>query len=562
MPVRPERGTLFQRGARYFEMAPAEFFWALLLCAFLFLLLLLNLFRGPIDSDEPQHLHVIWAWTRGLIQYRDVFDNHMPLFQILFAPILAVVGERATVVYWMRLALLPAYFVSGWCTYRIGSVLFSRRAGAWAVILLCLYSAYHSIAVQFRTDNLWSVFWLLCIAVLIGGRLTPQRALVSGLLLGFSFGVSMKSTLLLVSLVISGALTLALLGPKGWRDHSSRPLRCIILFMAGAVLVPGIIAIFFLIKGYWSDFRYCIFDFNLLARSLLPRRTHWLSIFSFPFILLGAGLLLRSGGDPTRNARRAFLLILCGSYLVLLESVWRSVMHQDYLPVYPLIFVLGAAYLIARCEVSFPRPGATISVLVLLAVAEIVWDFAREPIWRDQKPPPGEMLQSVLSMTRPNDYVLDAKGETIFRPRALRAVLETITQRAIARGLLPDDAPERCIATRACVVATIFEDRFSPRTQQFVERNYLPVTSTVRVAGFRLTSLPGDPTRSEFEVTIPAVYRLISPQGNLSGSLDGVPFEKARFLAAGHHVFQSAGSLNGVALIWAQAIDRGFSPFH
>ena len=35
----------------------------------------------PWDSDEPQHLHVVWAWANGLLPYRDVFDNHAPLFQ-------------------------------------------------------------------------------------------------------------------------------------------------------------------------------------------------------------------------------------------------------------------------------------------------------------------------------------------------------------------------------------------------------------------------------------------------------------------------------------------------
>ncbi|TMQ55335.1 MAG: hypothetical protein E6K72_06495, partial [Candidatus Eisenbacteria bacterium] len=35
------------------------------------------------DSDEPQHLHVAWGWTQGLIQYRDLFDNHAPLFHLV-----------------------------------------------------------------------------------------------------------------------------------------------------------------------------------------------------------------------------------------------------------------------------------------------------------------------------------------------------------------------------------------------------------------------------------------------------------------------------------------------
>src|SRR5947208_12458843 len=33
-------------------------------------------FHYRFDSDEPQHLHVAWGWTAGLLQYRDVFDNH------------------------------------------------------------------------------------------------------------------------------------------------------------------------------------------------------------------------------------------------------------------------------------------------------------------------------------------------------------------------------------------------------------------------------------------------------------------------------------------------------
>ncbi len=32
-------------------------------------------------GDEAQHLHVIWGWARGFVQYRDLADNHMPLFQ-------------------------------------------------------------------------------------------------------------------------------------------------------------------------------------------------------------------------------------------------------------------------------------------------------------------------------------------------------------------------------------------------------------------------------------------------------------------------------------------------
>src|SRR2546428_12209874 len=62
-----------------------------------------------VDSDEPQHLHVVWAWANGLLPYRDVFDNHTPLFQALCAPLFKVLGVRPDILIPMRMAMLPIY---------------------------------------------------------------------------------------------------------------------------------------------------------------------------------------------------------------------------------------------------------------------------------------------------------------------------------------------------------------------------------------------------------------------------------------------------------------------
>src|SRR5437762_10194405 len=51
--------------------------------------------RLRVDTDEPQHLHVAWTWTQGLVPYRDAFDNHAPLFHLAMAPLVAAFGERA-----------------------------------------------------------------------------------------------------------------------------------------------------------------------------------------------------------------------------------------------------------------------------------------------------------------------------------------------------------------------------------------------------------------------------------------------------------------------------------
>src|SRR5438105_15602562 len=95
-------------------------------------------FHYRFDSDEPQHLHVAWGWTQGLLQYRDFFDNHTPLFHILFSPLVAWHGERTDILDYMRFAMVPIWFVSLWCVSRIARAFFSPRAGLWAPVLIAL----------------------------------------------------------------------------------------------------------------------------------------------------------------------------------------------------------------------------------------------------------------------------------------------------------------------------------------------------------------------------------------------------------------------------------------
>ena len=67
----------------------------------------LNRFRW--DSDEPQHLHVVWAWANGLLPYRDVFDNHSPLFHWLCWPVFAWLAERPDIVAGFPTIQAPGY---------------------------------------------------------------------------------------------------------------------------------------------------------------------------------------------------------------------------------------------------------------------------------------------------------------------------------------------------------------------------------------------------------------------------------------------------------------------
>src|SRR5436305_7689258 len=140
------------------------------------------LFRYRIGSDETQHLHVIWGWTHGLLQYRDVFDNHMPLFHLLYTPLFVACGERPEVLFLMRLAMVPSCGLVLWSIYRIGCVLFSPRVGLWATVLAGLFPAFFFSSVEFHTATPWTPSWLLPLAVSVEENATRMRPITVGLI--------------------------------------------------------------------------------------------------------------------------------------------------------------------------------------------------------------------------------------------------------------------------------------------------------------------------------------------------------------------------------------------
>src|SRR5437016_12581400 len=108
----------------------------IVLAVFTLVLRAFAFFHYRFDSDDPQHLHVAWGWTAGLVQYRDLFDNHAPLFQLLSAPFLALVGERPDVLLYMRLLMLPLFAVVIGATYILARRMYSTRIAFWSALIL------------------------------------------------------------------------------------------------------------------------------------------------------------------------------------------------------------------------------------------------------------------------------------------------------------------------------------------------------------------------------------------------------------------------------------------
>ncbi len=561
------RSIPWERWATRCELSgPAELKVVCFLFALLVFFKLINTFCYKFDTDEPQHLHVVWGWARGFIQYRDLYDNHMPLFQILFAPIYALLGDRATILLWMRFILLPLGGVVAWATYRIGTLLFSRRVGIWGAILAGFYPGYHFCSLEFRTDNLWAPLWILSVLTLVRYGLTRRSACQAGTLLGLAFAVSMKTTLLLVSVAVAAIFSLWALRPRKLRLPFGELGFRALLFLLTTLLVPGIVILAFVYGGVWPEMRYWVFENNLLP-GFRNHPAWWIVVLplTFPLALAAARLIAQRAPNDVFAERRVFIFLIWAFYAPALWGFWPLVTRQDYLPYQPIAFPLYAAVLLPVADRLGRRFAGPISRTLLgpasVAAGFFVVALLTHPFWANGAKAETDLLRTTLALTKPSDFVMDQKGETVFRQRCFKPVWETLFSQRVRRGLAQDDAPECCIQTRTCVATK--EKEMTERATRFVERYFLSVGTKLYVAGGWLIPSPDNPASNTFETAIPADYMIVSADGlAVAGTLDGTAYAgESRALSRGRHEFVLAGGPRPLAVFWTQAVERGFTPF-
>ena len=518
------------------------------------------IYHARIDSDEPQHLHVAWGWTQGFLQYRDLFDNHTPLFHLLMAPLVSLVGERPDIVVVMRWTVVPLFLVSLWRTWQLGCALYSTQAGIWAAILTAFSPKFFLVAGQFRSDDLWVALWLIVLVVLVKRGVSYKRSLVAGVFIGAAIATSLKTTVLLLGGWMG---LLAVMIIRRMTGRTTPLARLTLVFLgaaAGALLVPGLIVAFYIHKHALGSLLY-----GTVFHNYVPRLGHWkhhtAQLLFGPELLalaLIAFLLWKTAPSPRVAERRVFVIISGGTYLALLVSFWPLLAPESFLPVYPIasLAIAGSLcsisdkHLLVRCPAN--------AILTTIAAVEIVTICALSPPWINGTIAEEALLRDVLRLTTRADYVMDGKGETVFRRRPFYSIFEHITRTRIALHLTGDSLVRDLVRTDTCVVTSFHP--FKRSDIRFIRRNYLPV-GPLSVAG-QFISLDASSHSAEFLVEIPADYDIVTPTGSFRGALDQTEYRGPRFLAAGLHRLTSESNTGLVAAVWARAIDRGYTPFN
>jgi hypothetical protein len=499
-------------------------------------------FRYRFDSDEPQHLHVAWGWTVGLLQYRDLFDNHAPLFHMAMAPLLRLLGERADILLYMRAPMIVLWLLVTFATFAIGRRLYDVRVAVWATLLLNVFPTFFLKSLEFRTDNLWNACWMVAVAALVLSPRSIPLFFLSGLLFGCALSISLKTSLLLFTLAAAGVITYFLcLRERG----TGIRVRHLMALAAGLVIVPSLIVAYFVWRGAWTEFVYCVFRFNgtvALTRSpvvvWLPRALY------IPAMVVLINKAWKYRGTTT--IWRFFFGVATGIFILTLGGFWILISPRDLLPFLPFVSIFLAATLTRR-------PYAA-TVLAALAIACLVstgyyaaWlaNRTREFI---------TMENQLLRLTRIGDPVIDYKGELIYRRRPYYFILEYITRNAIAHGLINDTVPEDLVRMQ-CHVAQADGTQWPERARDFMIANYIDL-GRLRASGQWLKS------DGSFTIAVPGDYVILRKSGEAGGFLDGTPYHGPRLLTAGTHIFKGAHEGERLACLWAPAFARGFSPFH
>ena len=518
----------------------------------------------PWDSDEPQHLHVVWAWVNGMLPYKDVFDNHAPLFQALSAPIFALFGERADIVTAMRWAITPIAVLVLLMTYRLGRRLFSRRVALWGTVLAACFPDLYSKLNEYRPDLLWAAVWLVLLAILTGGKLTPRRLFWGGFVLGIGFAISMKTSFLLMTLLLAG--TIVWLVRPMIPELRSRPQGAARLFyfiapVIGALIVPLAVAAFFAWKGALGQMYYCVIIHNITYGanqwSLFLHRVPDLRFWLFIPMIAGGIWLAKAVANRDIALQRLFFMSVTGLYCPLLFGFWPLISKQDFLSFFPIFILVLTSPLVGISEWIRSKTALPAYLLpAFIALSELSCMVSARPPLKPTNQTNLAIVSDALKLTHPGETVLDAKGQTIYRPRPFYYVFEQITREKVERGELRDDAPERLTANRTPVVVS--SNWLAAATGQFVSQNYVPVGSVLVLGKKIFTDSDG---HVAFDVVIPAKYTIIGANGLVTGTLDGIRLNGSRNLSPGPHDLVLAVPNAPVFVIWSRAFEKGFSPF-
>ena len=429
--------------------------------------------------------------------------------------------------------MMPLFVLSIALVWLMAHRLFDTRTAFWAAALAAITPPFFLGSLEYRTDDLWIVCWLAALAITMSNMKPIPKSIFGGLALGLAAGVSMKTTLFVAAITVAGALTPLLMWNRGTRRTFGQIARWVAIFTVCVAIVPVTIGGAFAAAGAWRSFQYGVFGHNVF-----PFEHAYRLLFFGPLYFVVRAIATRiakSEGDDLVIRKRLFLFLAASVYLVILVTFWPMTSAESYLPFYPVAAILVAPLLLRSQKVLVPAT---------LAAALIVSTIVTARPWRNDAAAEVQIVETVLTLTSPDEPVMDLKGESVFRHRPWYFALEAITNVKLRLGNIRDDIAAALVRSRTHVVVSA---SLPPTSRRFVEANYVP-WGIVRVAGIRLGRIS---TRMHFRIAVPGTYIVISSGHSVTAQIDGHDASSGVDLVAGDHYVASVEPLENATIIWS-----------
>jgi hypothetical protein len=338
---------------------------------------------------------------------------------------------------------------------------------------------------------------------------------------------------------------------------------------AGMVIPPAATVSYFAWKGAFWIMYYCVILHNIvpgLKRWGAFSLHQWYYPLSLPLMACFGWLIFRQTPEARLAIRRTIILLTPWIYGSLLLSYWPDITREDDLPYVPLtpltaIALLTLAGALVRSEKW--RSYFWTYGLPALAACNLAFTWSHANLREDRMRVTTHNIADVLTLTRPLDYVMDDKGDYVFRRRAYYWVLEPLTKARVRLGLIRDNVPDAMIGTGTKLCSLVC-GRAGSVLQQFILANYLPFdmqTRDMAVLGKGIGAADVGGT-FHFEVVIPQTYAVVTENGRLAGMLDGKPYTQPVWLATGKHQFVRTSGGGRISIFLAEAYAKGYMPHY
>ena len=239
----------------------------------------------------------------------------------------------------------------------------------------------------------------------------------------------MKTTFLLLTVLVAG-FVVWLLQFAGGRTRESPPkpltylISCFLASIAGALIAPLLVVLFFAFKGALPQLYYCVIAHNLTSGGvpwqLIIRKIWDVRFWLFIPTIAGGLWLAKRDAQPDSGRLRLFFLAVTGFFCPLLFSFWPLVSKQDFLPFYPLLMLTIACPIVGLGKWVAAKTGLPVFLFPLLIVCwQVASILKTHPPLKQTNQKNVQIIADTLNLTHRGETVLDAKGQTIYRPRAI-----------------------------------------------------------------------------------------------------------------------------------------------